>query len=62
MQFSTYQPVDLIFKLIVPENISIPRQAPKAFGAAKILRKYMQIPVKTKPNFNNYLRSSQLLP
>ena len=33
MQFSTYQPVDLIFKLIVPENISIPRQAPKAFGA-----------------------------
>ena len=35
MQFSTYQPVDLIFKLIVPENISIPRQAPKAFGAAK---------------------------
>ena len=36
MQFSTYQPVDLIFKLIVPENISIPRQAPKAFGAAKM--------------------------
>ena len=35
MQFSTYQPLDLIFKLIVPENISIPRQAPKAFGAAK---------------------------
>ena len=37
MQFSAYQPVDLIFKLIVPENISIPRQAPKAFGAVKIL-------------------------
>ena len=36
MQFSTYQPVDLIFKLIVPENISIPRQAPKAFGAVKM--------------------------
>ena len=32
MQFSTYQPVDLIFKLIVPENISLPR---RAFGAVK---------------------------
>ena len=44
MQFSTYQPVDLIFKLIVPENISIPRQAPKAFGAAKIVVRGVCVP------------------
>ena len=52
MQFSTYQPVDLIFKLIVPENISIPRQAPKAFGAVKIARgiwlQKIKIGIKTK--------------
>ena len=55
MQFSTYQPVDLIFKLIVPENISIPRQAPKAFGAVKmkvgIIQKWQNSPHFTVDDF-----------
>ena len=41
MQFSTYQPVDLIFKLIVPEKKIFPflDRRQKAFGAVKIILK-----------------------
>ena len=42
MQFSTYQPVDLIFKLIVPEKKIFPflDRRQKAFGAVKIRKAY----------------------